>query len=127
MAYLQRRREYPITEALSPNDLRHINEHFDTYGAEIWIDGEIIAWGAIEAVEVAHSPGIAGVMGWLVKQIAHSGTPRYHVALYYGFRESVLHDISEEEARYILQMVAYYAPHPVRYHGLEGLVPVVNG
>ncbi|MBZ0295490.1 MAG: hypothetical protein K8L99_23230 [Anaerolineae bacterium] len=127
MAYLQRRREYPSTDDLAPNDLRHVSDHFSTYGAELWIDGEVINWDAVEAVEVAQSPGVAGFMGWLVKLVAHGGTPRYHVALYYGFRESVLHDISLEETHYILQAVAYYAPHPVRYEGPEGLVPVVNG
>ncbi len=124
MSYLQRVREYPNPDQLSSQDQRHLNDHFSTYGSEVMIDGEVIAWGAVEEVEVAKAPGVVGAMGWLVRLLAHGGVERYHVALYYGFREAVLHDISLEEARYILQAVAYYAPHPVRYTGPEGLTPV---
>ncbi len=126
MSYLQRLREYPDPQQLSAHDQRHLNEHFDTYGSEVMIDGEVIAWSAIEEVEVAKAPGVVGPMRWLVKRLAHGGADRYHVALYYGFREAVLHDISLEEARYLLRAIAYYAPHPVRYTGPDGLIPVTR-
>jgi hypothetical protein len=126
MPYLQRLRHYPGMDQLSEADRRHVQNHFDTYGAEMRIDSDIIPWNVIEEVEVARAPGVMGAMGWLVRRLAHGGMDRYHVALYYGFREAVLHDISLEAARYILQMVAYYAPHPVRYTGPEGLAPVTD-
>lgn len=126
MILLQRRRDYPGTSRLSPADLRHVEEHFSTYGGEFQIDGDIIAWNALEEVEIARAPGISGLVGGLVKRFVHGGDDRYHLALYYGFREAVLHDISLEEARYILENVAYYAPHPIRYYGPDGIIPTVH-
>ena len=127
MPYLQRNRNYPSTDELSPHDLRHVTDHFATYGSELMVDGEVIQWGAIEEVEVARAPGVMGAVGWLVKQLTRGGSEeRYHVAMYYGFREAVLHDITLEEARYLLNAVAYYAPHPVRYSGPLDIVPITE-
>ncbi len=126
MPYLQRNRNFPATDELSPHDLRHISDHFATYGSELMVDGNVINWGAIEEVEVAAAPGVVGAVGWLVKLITRAGGDRYHVALYYGFREAVLHDITLEEARYLLNSVAYYAPHPVRYSGPMDIVPITE-
>lgn len=127
MAYLQRLRARPLPDSLPQADQRHLEQHFLTHPDEVMIDGEIIPWRSIEEVEVAQAPDVAGPFGGLVRLFAHAGKVSYHLALYYGHREAVLNNISLDEAAFIVQTVAFYAPHPVRYTGPDGLSPVTEG
>lgn len=123
MPYLQRLNARPTQENLSGGDQHHLSQHFNPFGGGVLIDGEEIPWEAIEEVEVARAPGVTGPMAGLVRLFAHNGQETYHVALYYGFREAVLHNISLDIARYVVQTVAYYASRPVHYTGPDGLSP----
>lgn len=123
MPYLQRLNARPTQENLSSGDQKHLSQHFNPFGAGVLIDGDEIPWDAIEEVEVARAPDVTGPTAALVKLFAHGGHQTYHVALYFGYREAVLPNVSLDVARYVVQTVAYYAPHPVNYTGPDGLSP----
>lgn len=126
MPFLQRLKARPDVGQLSEADQRALGQHFDPYAGEVIIDGEAIPWTAVDEIEVAVAARALGPAGWLVRWLAYRGADRYHVAFYYGQREAVLHNITLEAAQYAVQTLAYYAPHPVRYTGPDGLAPLTE-
>ena len=126
MPFLQRLKVKPDADQLADNDRRTLVQHFDPYAGEVIIDGEAIPWTAVDEVEVAVAARARGPAGWLVRWLTYQGADRYHVAFYYGQREAVLHNITPEAARHVVQTLAYYAPHPVRYTGPDGFAPLTE-
>ncbi|TVR24286.1 MAG: hypothetical protein EA396_01970 [Anaerolineaceae bacterium] len=126
MTYIQRIDHRPSAENLSSDEEARLARIFDAYGAEMVASGQTIRWEHLEAVEVVVAPHIGGVSGWFVKRVLMRGEERYHVGLYYGADEAVLPNISWDMARYVLHIIAFYAPQPVEYTGPEGLVDLTE-
>ncbi len=122
MSYLQRIDYRPSEANLSPKEQEDLRQHMDVYGAEIVIYGDPVRWEHIEEVEVVPAPRAAGVAGWLVKRFFLQNEQRYHVGIYFGSREVVLPNITLNQARHVVETIAYYAPNPVHYTGPEDLV-----
>ncbi len=120
MAFLKRSDVKPNAPAES------IGKQFDANEYELNIKGGRIEWDAIDEVEVAKAARINSPAGWFVKKIMYSGGERYHVGVFFGKGELVITNITEEQARYIVETVAYYAKQPIRYTGIEGFVPTVE-
>jgi hypothetical protein len=125
LTYLQRIKARPNLDDLIPGDARWIQTHFDPYAGEVIVDGEAVAWGEIEEIEVAKAPRAVGLAGWLVRHVVH-GNERYHVGIYFGRQEAVLPNVTLAVAQYVVQCVAYFVPLPVRYRGPDGLSPVIE-
>lgn len=126
MTYLQRIDYRPSLANVTPEEEAYINQHIATYGIEIVIDGQPVLWEHIEEVEVATAPRTAGIAGWIVKKFIHHDEERYHLGIYFGSREAVLPNVTWNVARYVLEMIAYYAPNQVQYTGPENLVPLTE-
>lgn len=126
MHYLPRLNARPSPNALSEADVRFVHSTFDPYAGEVLVYGEAIRWNELEEIEVVLSPRASGAAGWLVRHVVH-GDERYHVGLYYNGRESVLPNVTQAVARYVVQCVAYYAPLPVRYQGPDDMAPLTAG
>lgn len=122
LGYLQRLNVRPDPEALSPVERNALQANFDAYAGEVVVNGQPINWSKIEEVEVVKAARAAGPAGWLVKQMY--GEDRFHVGIYFGPEEAVLTNISLKAAEYVVRTIAFYAPHPVRYKGIEGLSPI---
>lgn len=122
MIYLQRTNLRPNTYDLSSGEIQFVQQHFDPYANEVIVEGQAVRWQEIEELEVVLSPRTSGPAGWIVRHLVH-GDERYHVGLYFGRYEAVVPNVTLNVARYIVQCVAYYAPLPVRYRGVEGLSP----
>ena len=122
--YLERLKAPPDPTALSAPERSALADRFDARAAELFVEGQPIDWHGVEEVEVVRAARSRGPAGWLVRQ--KMGDDRYHVGVYYGAHEAVLINVSLESARYVVQTVAYYAPNPVRYRGIEGLSPIAN-
>lgn len=120
--YLQRINFRPNADDLSDRQRGYLHDHFDFNPTELIIHGVPIAWDAVEEVQVVPAARLSGPSGWLTRRIM--GGDRYHVGVYFGKREAVLTNISLTTAKYILQTIAYHAPYPVRYKGVDGLVPL---
>lgn len=120
--FLQRINVRPDPDDLTAAEWKHIQEHFDIHAGEVLIDGFPVRWDFIEEIEVVKAARVAGPSGWLVKQFV--GDDRYHVGIYYGAHEAVLPNISLKAAQFVVQSIAYYAPNPIRYSGVEGLSPI---
>ena len=125
MTFLQRIKNRPNPEALSPSENRYVRELFDPGSRDVLVNGETLEWTEIDEVEVVVSPRTAGPAGWLVRYFVH-GEDRYHVGIYYGRNEAILPNVTLAVAKYIVQSIAFFAPLPVRYTGPEGLSPVVR-
>jgi hypothetical protein len=121
MTYLQRLGTMPTTDQLSPRDIELLKKHFDVYAREVLINGEAIRWDYVEEIEVATAARAKGPSGWLVKNLVMGGD-RFHVGFYFGYSEAVLTNLTREAARYVLNMVAYYAPVKIKYTGPDDLV-----
>lgn len=124
VTFLQRIKNRPNPDTLSPSESRYVRESFDPTSTDVLISGETIEWTEIDEVEVVISPRAGGPAGWLVRHFVH-GTDRYHVGIYYGRNEAILPNVTLDVARYVVQCVAFFAPLPIRYKGPEGLSPVV--
>jgi hypothetical protein len=124
LGYLQRLKVRPNPDDLTPTEQKYLNAHFDPHAAEVEIDGQIIDWNQIDEIEVVQAARMSGAAGWLVRQIY--GEDRYHVGLYYAHIEAVLPNVSFNTARFVVQTIAFYAPQPIRYKGVEGLAPIAN-
>ena len=122
--YLQRLKAPPDIQALSPSERSSLERHFDPHAADLYVDGTPINWHNVDEVECVKAARERGPSGWLVRQML--GEDRYHVGIYYGPHEAVIINISLNAARYVVETVAYYAPNPVRYKGLEGLAAIAN-
>lgn len=125
MAYLQRQNAMPSEDALSSSDKEHLKKHFDVYAREVMINGEAIRWDYIEEIEVAVAARAKGPSGWLVKRMVMGGD-RYHIGFYFGYNEAVLTNLTLAAAKYVLGMVAYYAPVKLKYTGPDDLVPLAE-
>ena len=121
MAYLKRVEVKPNPPAES------IGKRFDANEYELNIQGGRIEWDVIDEVEVAKAARVSSPAGWFVKKIMYSGGERYHVGVFFGRGgELVLTNITEEQARYVVETVAHYAKQPIRYTGVEGFVETVE-
>lgn len=125
MTYIQRIDHRPVSH-MTPEEEQYLANHFDAYGSEAVIEGQIIPWRVIEEVEVVVAPHAAGLAGWLVKALMQRSGERYHVGVYFGAQEAVLPNITWEQARYVLENIAYYAPNRITYTGPEDLVPLTE-
>jgi hypothetical protein len=126
MPFLQRLKERPVLDTLAEPDQHQLARHLLVEPDAMFIDGEPIPWAVIDEVEVAKAPDVAGPLGGLVRWFAHGGHESYHLAVYYGYREAVLSNISLAAAAFIVQTVAHHASRPVRYVGPEGLAPLTE-
>ena len=121
MAYLKRVEVKPNPPAES------IGKRFDANEYELNIQGGRVEWDVIDEVEVAKAARVSSPAGWFVKKIMYSGGERYHVGVFFGRGgELVLTNLTEEQARYVVETVAYYAKQPIRYTGVEGFVETVE-
>ncbi len=125
MVYLKRTKARPNLDELSSGEAQYVQQHFDIYAGEVIVSGQAVAWNEVEQVEVATAARVAGPAGWIVRHVVH-GNERYHVGLYFGRNEAIISNVTLDVARYLVQCVAYYATLPVRYTGVEGLVPVIE-
>ncbi len=125
MRFLQHLLLRPNVEALTAADARFVRRAFVTEADSVQVNGEVIRWTELEELEVARAPRAAGPAGWVVRHLVH-GEDRYHVGLYCGARETVLPNVTEGVARYMVQCVAFYAPLPVRYQGPEDFAPLTD-
>ncbi len=125
MTYIQRINHRPVS-TMTPEEEQQLANHFDAYGSEAVIYGQVIPWHVIEEVEVVVAPHAAGLAGWLVKTLMKASGERYHVGLYFGAQEAVLPNITWEQARYVVSHIAYYAPNRVQYTGPEDLVALTE-
>lgn len=122
--YLVRLNARPDFDALTPGEQHQLNAHFDPFAGEVNIDGVMIRWDYIEAVEVVEAARAQGPSGWLVRQLM--GGKHYHVGIYYGRQEAVLSNVTYDIAAYIVKTVAFHAPNPVRYSGIEGITAIAH-
>ena len=121
MAHLKRVEVKPNPPAES------IGKRFDANEYELNIQGGRVEWDVIDEVEVAKAARVSSPAGWFVKKIMYSGGERYHVGVFFGRGgELVLTNITEEQARYVVETVAHYAKQPIRYTGVEGFVETVE-
>jgi len=125
MAYLERLKYRPSLDDLTAREAGYVQKHFDARAGEVITNQQAVPWNAIDEVEVVVAPRLGGPAGWVVRYVVH-GDLRYHVGIYMGSAEIVLPNISYRIAQFVVQTIAYYAPHPVRYKGVEGLSPVTE-
>jgi len=126
MTYLQHINYHPAATHLSAEEEKYLQNHFDATSTEMLMEGQPVAWQAIEEVEVVVAPHAVGLAGWIVKNVIQRGATRYHVGVYFGKQEAVLPNITWEQAKYVVQTIAYYAPNQVQYTGPEDLVPLTE-
>ena len=126
MPYLQRLHSRPTMAELTHDEQEFLQNHVDSYGAELVIDGQVIRWEHLDKVKVVVAPRIAGPAGWLVKRLFSQNKTRYHVGVYFGSQEAVLPNVTWDVARYVLESIAYYAAQPIVYEGPEDLVPITE-
>ena len=125
MPVLERIKYRPSLDDLTPGEARYIEKHFDAHAAEVVANDETIHWDDIDEVEVVVAPRLGGPAGWVVRYVVH-GNQRYHEGIYMGPAEVVLPNVTYRVAQFVVQTIAYYAPRPVRYKGVEGLSPVAE-
>ena len=126
MAYLARIDQRPVMTGLSEEEQNTLKKRFDANAYEINVDGQHVAWGTIDEVEVAKAAREGGPAGWFVKKVIFSGE-RYHVGVYFGQGELVLTNVTLETAKFVVQTIAYYANRAIRYTGVEGIAPITEG
>jgi hypothetical protein len=124
LGYLQRLKVRPDEDDLTQGEIRYLKGHFDPNAAEVTVDGVPINWTHIDEVEVVKAARERGPMGWMVKQMM--GEDRYHVGIYYGAHEAVLINVPLKTAEHVVRTIAFYAPQPIRYSGIEGLSPLAS-
>jgi hypothetical protein len=61
-----------------------------------------------------------------VRNLIFGGSDRYHVGIYSGRNELVLTNLTLEAARYVVQMIAYYARERIKYNGPDGLTATIE-
>lgn len=123
MRYLQRLTTRPSPDDLTAGEQRLVERRFRAAENTVLVDDQPVDWDTIQEVEVVKAPTVAGVMAPLVRWFV--GSDRYHVGIYFaGHYEAVLPNLPRNVARHVVQEIAYHAPMPVRYTGIEGLSPV---
>jgi hypothetical protein len=123
MPYLLRVNVRPDESKMPTYELTQIQRLFDVYAGEVRIYGEPIGWDEIDEVELVKAPTVGGLSSWLLGKFVNL-EDRFHVGVYMRRDEAVLANLTARQALYTLQAIAYYAPRPVRYRGLEGIVPL---
>ena len=126
MIYLTPAGNAPKEDELTPDDVRFLLNHINVTNYEILVDGQSIAWDKIDELEVAVAARQKSPAGWLVKNVIYGGQERYHVAMYSGRSEAVLPNLSLVAAKYVVQIVAYYARTRIRYTGPKGITPITE-
>lgn len=116
----------PREDRLSEGDIRTLKSHFEPTNYEVVVDGQGLDWSKIDEVEVAPAARHRSPSGWFVRNILYGGTDRYHVGIYSGRNELVLTNITLEAARYVVQMIAYYARNRIVYNGPDGLTATIE-
>lgn len=111
----------PNLEKLQSGEANMIRERFDPYAGEVLVNGHVVYWDSIQAVEVVRAPRVSGLAGLFVLHLVY-GAERYHVGIYSHTDEVVLPNLSLIAAQYVVQSIAFYAPNTVRYTGPDGLV-----
>lgn len=125
MPFLQRLTQRPSLDDLTERESQIVQAHFDIHEEEVFVEGAPVVWDQIDEVEVVQAARVSGIMGLLTRQLV--GVDRYHVGIYFSKHyESVVPNVSLNIARHIVQEIAFHAPNPVRYKGVEGLSPIVN-
>jgi hypothetical protein len=123
MPYLQRLYERPQADDLTEREIKFVQEYFAIHDIEVFVESTPVIWAHIDEVEVVKAPHVRGFMGLLARQMV--GDDRYHVGIYFSRHyEAVLPNVSFNVARHIVQEIAFHAPNPVRYKGIDGLSPV---
>lgn len=125
MTILERSKSAPRLEDLAESERRAIERRFDAHPAELTVDGQVIPWNHINEVEIAKAARQRTLAGWLVRNIVYA-EERYHVGIYFGAQEAILPNLPLKAAQFVAQSIAYYMQSPIRYAGVEGLVPVVE-
>ncbi len=125
MLYLQRPKSPPQLEALSDNERQAIDGKFDAHPAELTVNDQIIAWNRIDEVEIAKAARQNTLAGWFVRNIVYA-EERYHVGVYFGAQEAVLTNLPLMAAQFVVTSIAYHMQAPIRYTGVQGLIPVVE-
>jgi hypothetical protein len=123
MLYLIRPNVPPRFEELDEPARRALLDKFDAHPAELTISGQVIAWNHIDEVEIAKAARQRTLSGWFVRHIVYA-EERYHVGVYSGNSEAVLPNLPLAAAQFVVLSIAYYMQAPIRYSGVEGLVPV---
>ena len=111
---------------MSSAETRFIHNRFVELAGEVLVNKHPIAWIDIDGLEVVKAPRVGGIAGLVVRHFVH-GSQRYHIGIYFGGGEVVLPNVTFNTAKYIVQSIAFYAPGPIAYTGLDGLSPVIDG
>lgn len=125
MNYLERPKAPPRLDDLADNERRALDHKFDAHPAELTVHGQSIPWNRIDEVEIAKAARQRTLAGWFVRNIVYA-EERYHVGIYFGSEEAILPNLPLKAAQFVVQSIAYYMQSPIRYAGVEGLVPVVK-
>jgi hypothetical protein len=116
----------PREDRLSPGDLSALQSHFEVTNYEVVVDGQGIDWSKIDEIEVVAAARQRSPAGWIVRNLIFGGSDRYHVGIYSGRNELVLTNLTLEAARYVVQMIAYYARERIKYNGPDGLTATIE-
>jgi hypothetical protein len=125
MAYLVRLQSRPPLKNLSEEEQKLIERHFEIDSRQVSIDGTPMELDRIDEIEIVKAARAKSPAGWVVKNLLYGGE-RYHIGIYAGKEELVLPNITLEVARYIAGNIAFFARNPVRYKGLDDVVPVTE-
>ena len=115
----------PDARRLSNREQAQLADIFDPYAREVIVHGEPVGWDEIEEVELVTAPTVGGLSTWVMSFFVEV-EDRYHLGIYLGRDEAVLANISERQVLYALNLIAYYAPKPVRYTGPDGFAPLTS-
>ncbi len=124
MPYLMRLNVRPDADKLTNRERSQITREFDTYAGEVRIHGESVGWNEITEVELVKAPTLGGLSAAILGMFVNTGD-RYHLGVYLGRDEAVLANITEDQARYVLHTIAYYAPQPIGYIAKDDIAPLI--
>lgn len=125
MAYLVRLQSRPSLKSLSEEERKTIERHFEIDAHQVSINGSALELDRVDEIEIVKAARANSPAGWVVKNLLYGGE-RYHIGIYAGREELVLPNITLEVARYIAGNIAFFARNPVRYKGLDDVVPVTE-
>ncbi len=126
MTYIQTIDYLPSLSNLTEAEAEFFHRHVEIQATDLIVDHQSIRWDLIEEIEVVAAPRAAGPGGWIVRKFFLNDEERFHVGIYFGRQEAILPNIPWDSARYIVEIIAYYAPNRVRYKGLEDLVALTE-
>ncbi|MCA9904466.1 MAG: hypothetical protein KC547_11465 [Anaerolineae bacterium] len=125
MQYLVRPKAPPFIDQLAEADQQYLRRRFDAHPAELTINRDVIPWQDIAEVEVVKAARRSDLSGWFVRKVVYQ-EERYHVGIYYGKREKVLTNVTLGVAQFAVQAIAYYMQTPIKYTGLDDIVPTTT-